>query len=120
MKFLSLEPFVPSGPDYKKSKSLFLALGFTLTWENEGMAGFEREGCRFILQHFDNKFFAENYMLSVKVSSAQEIWNDIMVKNLPEKFGIRVNPPEKQPYGIEVNMIDVAGVCWHFVEWPVL
>jgi hypothetical protein len=40
----------------------------------------------------------------------------VLAKKLPEKFGIRVAPPTQQPYGKEVNIIDLAGVCWHFVE----
>ncbi|HSZ87351.1 MAG TPA: hypothetical protein VK787_15065 [Puia sp.] len=38
-------------------------------------------------------------------------------KKLTEKYGIRVSErPTKMPYGIEMNIIDIAGVCWHFVE----
>ena len=33
-----------------------------------------------------------------------------------EQFGIRMNKPVQQPYGLEVNIIDPAGVCWHFVQ----
>jgi hypothetical protein len=39
-------------------------------------------------------------------------------KSLVEKFGIKLSPPKDQPYGREVNVIDIAGVCWHFVEPP--
>ena len=33
MKFLSLEPFVPSGSNFESSKQLFVALGFTINWD---------------------------------------------------------------------------------------
>ena len=33
MKFLSLEPFVPSGKDFEKSKELFRELGFKINWD---------------------------------------------------------------------------------------
>jgi len=33
MKFLSLEPFVPSGSNFEGSKQFFLELGFTISWE---------------------------------------------------------------------------------------
>jgi len=55
-------------------------------------------------------------MISVAISNAQEFWNEVNEKQLPQKFGIRLGKPIKQPYGEEVNIIDVAGVCWHFVE----
>jgi hypothetical protein len=116
MKFLSLEPFIPSGNNFEASKQLFQALGFTITWDAGDYIGFERDGCKFILQNFNNKEFAENFMISVKVSNAEEFWNFVNENKLVEKFGIKAAPPTEQPYGKEVNIIDIAGVCWHFVE----
>ena len=116
MKFLSLEPFVPSGSDFKKSRELFEEIGFRINWDAGDYIGFEKDGCKFILQKYDNKEFAENLMISVKVSNADEFWTMITTKKLPEKFGIRIAEPRQQPYGKEVNLIDLAGVCWHFVE----
>jgi hypothetical protein len=116
MKFLSLQPFVPSGNNFEKSKLLFQELGFRIEWDAGSYVGFEKDGCKFILQQFDNRSFAENFMLTVNITNAQEFYNDVLAKNLIEKFGVRVTPPTQQPYGKEVNLIDLAGVCWHFVE----
>jgi hypothetical protein len=116
MKFLSLVPFVPSGSKYEESKELFQELGFALNWDSGGMAGFGADGCNFILQKFDRKEFADNFMLSVRVGSAEEFRDMVLEKKLPERFGIRIGAVTQQPYGKEVNIIDIAGVCWHFVE----
>jgi hypothetical protein len=116
MKFLSLEPFVPSGSNFAGSRQLFIDLGFGINWETEGYIGFQREGCRFILQHFEQVEFAQNFMLSVQVSSVDEFRNMVLEHGLPEKHGIRIGEIKQQPYGREVNIIDIAGVCWHFVE----
>ena len=116
MKFFSLEPFVPSGSDYESSKQLFQELGFNMSWNAGGMAGFEKDGCRFILQNFNDKAFAENFMISVRIENAEEFFEEMTNKNLPDKFGIRISAPRQQPYGKEVNLVDMAGVCWHFVE----
>ena len=116
MTFLSLEPFVPSGSNFEGSKQLFQELGFTIAWEAGGMVGFVNGNCKFILQHYDVAGFPENFMLSVRVSSAADFWQEVTTKKLPERFGIRISKPTKQPYGIEVNLIDIAGVCWHFIE----
>jgi hypothetical protein len=116
MKFLSLVPFVPSGSKYEESKQLFQELGFTLNWDSGGMAGFSADECNFILQKFEKKDFADNFMLSVRVTSAEEFRNIVLEKKLPERFGIRIGGVTQQPYGKEVNIIDIAGVCWHFVE----
>ena len=79
-------------------------------------SGFEKDGCRFILQKFDNDEFAQNFMISVRVSNAEEFRTSVLEKKLPEKYGIRIGDISQQPYGKEVNIIDIAGVCWHFVE----
>jgi hypothetical protein len=52
----------------------------------------------------------------VRVTSADEFRKEVLDKRLPEKFGIRIGEVANQPYGREVNIIDLAGVCWHFVE----
>lgn len=116
MKFLSLQPFVPSGKDFDKSKNFFLDLGFTITWEDGDYVGFEKDECRFILQNFDNKEFAENLMISVAIENADIFWKENKNKQLEQKYGISLTNPTNQPYGREVNVIDLAGVCWHFVE----
>jgi hypothetical protein len=55
-------------------------------------------------------------MINVKIDNAEAFWKELNEKGLAEKFGVRVGKPTRQPYGIEVNVIDIAGVCWHFVE----
>ncbi len=116
MKYNSVEAFVPSGNDFKKSRQLFLEIGFVINWETNDYVGFENNGCRFIMQNYDVKEFAENLMMRVTVDDLDEFWQKMSEKNLPEKFGIKLRPPENFPWGREVNMIDIAGVCWHFAE----
>lgn len=116
MKFLSLEPFVPSGNNFESSKQFFKELGFKINWDQGDYIGFQKDDCRFILQKFNNKEFAENFMLSVKVTNIDEFRNSILEKQLPQKFGVRISEITMQPYGREVNLIDIAGVCWHFVQ----
>ncbi|MFD2570095.1 hypothetical protein ACFSUS_05575 [Spirosoma soli] len=116
MKFLSIEPFVPSGSNFESSTQFFQALGFQVNWNAGDYVGFERDGNKFILQKHDNVTFAENFMLSVRITNVDEFYQDVTARQLPEKFGIRISQPTDQPYGREVNIIDLAGVCWHFVE----
>ena len=116
MQFLALQPFVPSGSNFEGSKQFFIELGFKINWDAGDYLGFERDGCKFILQKFNNKEFAENFMISVNVSNAEEFWKEVNEKQLPQKFGIKIKEPTQMPYGKEVNIIDLAGVCWHFVE----
>ncbi len=120
MTFLSLEPFIPSGKDFDKSKQLFQELSLEIEWDGGELTGFCKGSCKFILQRYDNKEFAENLMLAVKITGINEFWESATQKQLSERFGIPpIGQPTKQPYGMEVNVIDIAGVCWHFIEEPV-
>ena len=116
MKFLSLQPFVPSGSNFEGSKQFFRELGFNLSWDEGDYAGFENNSCKFILQRYDQKDFAENFMLTVGVANVDEFRTEVIEKQLPQKFGIRIGKISDMPYGREVNIIDIAGVCWHFVQ----
>ncbi len=116
MKLLSLEPFVPSGSKFAESKQFFQELGFKINWDAGDYVGFEKDDCKFILQKFNDVRFAENFMINVKIEDAEAFWNEVKEKNLVEKFGIKLGKPTVMPYGKEVNIIDIAGVCWHFVE----
>ena len=116
MKFLSIQPIVPSGNDFEKSKQLFIELGFRMAWGDSDYADFESDECKFVLQRLDKPEFAQNYMLIVDIDHAAEFRSLVLHKNLPERFGIRISEVNQQPYGKEVNIIDTAGVCWHFVE----
>ena len=116
MKFISLQPFVPSGSDFENSKQFFQELGFNISWNAGDYIGFENNGCKFILQKFNNKDFAENFMITVAVTNVVEFRKEVIEKQLPQKFGIRIGEVSDMPYGREVNIIDIAGVCWHFVQ----
>ena len=114
MKYKSIEPFIPSGNNFQASKELFLDLGFELIWEADDYAGFENDGCKFILQNFADRNFAENFMLRVTVADLDEFWLEISSKDLISKYCIKLSEPTEFPWGREVNLIDIAGVCWHF------
>ncbi len=116
MKYNSIEPFVPSGKDFQASRQLFLELGFNILWETGEMISFENNVCKFYLQKYDEKSFAENFMLSVRVDDLDEFWEKISKLKLTEKFGVKLKEPTNFPWGREVNLIDIAGVCWHFTS----
>ena len=114
---VSLLPFVPSGKDYNGSRRLFADLGFEEIWENDGYAGFRNGGAQFILQKFDNREFAENFMVRLNVPDLDAWWQVVSGRELEMKYpGLRISPPSKKPWGREANFIDPAGVCWHVGE----
>ncbi len=114
LRALSLLPFVPSGEDYDASRRLFADLGFEEVWENNGYAGFRNGDAQFILQKFDVKEFAENFMVRLNVKDLDVWWQAVSHKQLEKSYPrFRINPPAEFPWGREVNFIDLAGVCWH-------
>jgi hypothetical protein len=118
MKVLNIRAFVPSGPDYAKSKQFFQDLGFNMVFAQPDFACFEKDGHEFFLQNYNQPGFTHHYMMAVGIDNAEACSNEIIEKKLPEKYGIRVWPIIDQPYGKEVNIADVAGCLWHFVEPP--
>ncbi len=118
MRFLDIRAFVPSGKDFERSKQLFLELGFEIAFEAGGVAGFEKDGCKFFLQNYDSGDCTQHFMMGVGISNAEEFRNSVIEKGLPEKYGIKLWPVTQQPYGKEVLLADIAGVLWHFVEPP--
>lgn len=116
MKFLSIQAFVPSGNNFEAAKQFFTELGFNISWDAGDYIGLENNGCSFILQQYNNREFAENFMLTVGIENADEFRKEVIEKKLPEKFGIKIGEVSDMPYGREVNIIDMAGVCWHFVQ----
>ena len=114
---VSLFPFVPSGKDYNGSRRLFADLGFEELWENDGCAGFRNGGAQFILQRFDNREFAENFMVRLNVPNLDAWWKAVSGRELEKKYpGFRITSPSDKPWGRELTFIDPAGVCWHVGE----
>lgn len=114
---LGLRPFIPSGPDFAEAIKFFLELGFEKLWEADGYAGFSCGSAKFILQDFNDTHFAENLMVRVDVSDLDAWWAHYSAKSLDSKYkGVRIKPPTEFPWGREVNIVDLAGVCWHIGE----
>lgn len=111
---ISLAPFIPSGADFSRSRSLFQALAAKELWASDGYVGFQWGAARFILQDFNEPAFANNLMLTVEVGDLDAWWSEVSVLRLVERFaGFRIKPPTEFPWGREVHFIDLAGVCWH-------
>jgi len=114
LRAVSLLPFVPSGEEYDASRRLFKDLGFEELWENDGYAGFRSGDAQFILQKCDDRKFAENFMVRLNVADLDTWWQAISEKHLEKTYPkLRMKAPTDFPWGREVNLIDLAGVCWH-------
>jgi len=55
MKFLSLEPFVPSGSNFEGSKQFFQELGFNVNWDAGDYIGFEKDDVNLFCRNITTK-----------------------------------------------------------------
>ena len=110
----ALYPFAPSGPDFAKALALFAELGFEAEWSEGGYAGLRFGGAYFILQEHSGEQWAAQQMIVFEVEDLEAYGAQLAQKRLPERFpGVQVRPPTDFPWGRELHLIDLAGVCWH-------
>ena len=110
----TLYPFVPSGPQFMRSIEFFEALGFDKIWQHDRLAGLRSGGAYFLLQEIDVPEWQKNQMITFEVSDLEAYWSELEAKDLASAFpGVKLRPPTQFPWGREIHMIDLGGVCWH-------
>jgi hypothetical protein len=110
----TLYSFVPSGPQFERAIEFFAELGFATMWRHEGLAGLRFGGAYFLLQDINVPVWQENQMIVFEVNDLDAYWAEIQAKDLPSRFpGVKLRPPTDFPWGREIHLIDLAGVCWH-------
>ncbi len=109
-----LYPFIPSGPHFARSLEFFAELGFETAWRDGGLAGLRFGDAYFLLQHIDVPEWQKNQMITFEVTDLDLYWSELEAKDLTSAFpGVRLRPPTDFPWGREIHIIDVGGVCWH-------
>jgi hypothetical protein len=116
---VAMRPFVPTS-DLETSLGFFDALGFTTSRINDGLATVQLGPFSFLLQKFEAKGFAGNFMMQVMVNDLDGWWKRIEALDLAKRYGVRApTAPAVQPWGLTVAyVVDPAGVLWHFVQKP--
>jgi hypothetical protein len=116
---VAVRPFVPT-PDLETSLRFFDDLGFTTSRIDDGLAMVELGPFSFLLQKFEAKGFAANYMMQVMVNDLDSWWKRIEALDLAKRYAVKPPAaPAVQPWGLTVAyVVDPAGVLWHFVQKP--
>lgn len=111
-----IKVFVPA-KDFTQSMKYYTALGWKINWKDEGLAELELANCRFYLQNYYHKGWANNFMMYINVESAQE-WFEHISKVLAEDTfkNARVNPPKEEDHAIVTYAWDPSGVLLHFAQ----
>lgn len=116
---VALRPFVPTA-DLETSLRFFGELGFSSRELDDGLAVVELGPFSFLLQKFEAKGFAGNFMMQVLVADLDAWWARIAALDLAATYAVKPpTPPARQPWGLTVAyVVDPAGVLWHFVQQP--
>ena len=110
--------FVPA-MDFEQSLRFYTLLGWEQKYNDGNLAELELADCRFWLQNFYVKDWANNFMLQVSVEDSQA-WYDHVSKILDEENfdHARLNPPKKEEYGaITTPVWDPSGVLIYFSQY---
>ena len=115
-----VKPFVPA-KNFKESFEFYTQMGWKSQFraEDDGIAILELADCRFYLQNYYQKEWADNFMLHIEVEDAQAWYEhaSAIVENGDFKT-VRVQVPEKQEYGAIVTFVhDPSGVLLHFAQF---
>lgn len=108
----SITPLIPAGNNFAEELDFYTQkMGFTVTWQNGGMAGIERDGVAFNLIENDTQAWMENASFSIGVSDLEALYDEY--QNLPA----RVGPLEMKLWGRrEFHLIVPSGVCFQFYQ----
>jgi catechol 2,3-dioxygenase-like lactoylglutathione lyase family enzyme len=121
-------PFLPA-KDFDVSRAFYEALGFEKILDGDAAIFGVGTGA-FILQHFYQKEWAENFMMQLMVDDLDAWWAHIEALDLPAEFGVKPpKAPAVQPWGLRVAYVyDPSGVLWHIAQrretaasdWPAM
>jgi catechol 2,3-dioxygenase-like lactoylglutathione lyase family enzyme len=116
---VALRPFVPA-KDFEKSLRFYVDLGFSAHRLGDSLAAMELGPFGFLLQQFEAKGFAGNFMMHLLVNDVQGWWKRIEGLDLAGKYGVKApSAPALQPWGLTVAyVVDPSGVLWHIAQNP--
>jgi hypothetical protein len=111
--------FVPA-MNFRESLEFYTSLGWKQNWkdEDDGLAELELAACRFYLQNYYHKDWANNFMMHIAVNDARAWWEHATKVIAEGKYQYaRLNEPKQEAYGALVTYVwDPAGVLLHFAE----
>ncbi|WNB76612.1 VOC family protein [Methylomonas koyamae] len=111
-----IKAFVPA-KDFDLSLRFYQDLGFTLASSGGGVAYFHHGKAAFLLQDFYHPDLAERLMMHLLVEDLDAWWQQIETVNPAEKYGVRVEPPALQPWGMRDFILTApCGVLWRIEQ----
>jgi catechol 2,3-dioxygenase-like lactoylglutathione lyase family enzyme len=113
---VEIKAFIPAR-DFALSKRFYLALGFTLASDADGVAYFHHGDCSFLLQNFHVPEFADNLMMHLLVENVDDWYAHVQAQRIAEQFKVRVEAPVNQPWAMrDFVLFDPSGVLWRIAQ----
>ena len=115
----SIRPFI-GAKNFIVSRNFYFDLGFVEHKIADNMSYFAINNFGFYLQDAYNEDWINNSMIFMEVSDLELFWNELVLKNIPEKYpSSRIVPIVNLDWGRECFVHDPSGVLWHFGEFKI-
>lgn len=112
LETIEIKAFVPAR-DLTESLAFYTALGFEAAMESDDLAYLGHGKTAFLLSHFYNPEHANNFVMHMLVTNADDWYQNVLASGVVEKFSVRTSPPDNRPWGIrDFTLIDPTGVLW--------
>ena len=112
METIEIKAYVPAR-DFALSRRFYADLGFNEDLLSADMVYFNAGNCSFLLQNFYVKEHAENFMMHMLVADVEAWWERVVSQELAKRYGVRVEPPQNQSWGIrDFCIVDPTSVLW--------
>ena len=113
---VEIKAFVPA-VNFEVSKQFYLALGFEIPWSSEDLAYVRHGNTSFLLQAFNQPEFVKNFQMHLLVESVDDWYSQVMASGVVERFGVRVDTPQDQPWAMrDFPLFDPSGVLWRVAQ----
>lgn len=113
---VEIKAFVPA-MDLELSKQFYLALGFEIPWSDADLAYVHHGDTSFLLQAFNYPEFIKNFQMHLLVENVEDWYASVLASGVIERFGVRVDPPQDQPWGMrDFPLFDPSGVLWRVAQ----
>ena len=118
LSVVEVRPFIPT-LDLGTSRNFYLALGWTEVWRDDALVLLSLGGSHLMLQDRYVKEWAENSMLTVEVTSADDWHSNVADVLAAGGYGeARVAAPKDEGWARVTYVWDPSGVLLHFAQFP--
>lgn len=112
LKTIEIKAFVPAR-DFELSRRFYQDFGFKIEPMSDQMAFCHCDGSSFLLQKFYVQEHAENFMMHILVQDVQPWWDNVVTKDIGNKYGVLIEPLSDKPWGLrDFAIADPTGVLW--------